>query len=379
MKLSRDGWLGIGILLALMLITAAAVMQQNNRQELPYLSTSSSPRGTLALKLWLAELGRPAIEDSQTVFQPRPEIKTIFMIQPIILISEREWNLLDAWIEQGGTLVIAGSNYHTGNAMDHFDFSLRFLDAQAGSISASSPLTNSPAITTTAPVRTDLVLASGRNDFVALFSAAGQPVIISFEQKEGRVILASAPQLLSNLGLKDDATASAVLNMIALTEADGAVWFDEWHHGVQTAAIVGPGQWLRHTPGGHALLFTVGAIFFALLLRGRPFGRPIPLLHEIKRRGPLEHVTAIANLNRKAGHRAEVLQQYHQRVKRHLGRRYRLDPSLADDEYVNLLAQYNTSIDGDALRKLLKRLSQKNASENELLKLTSEAAQWIKE
>jgi len=170
------------------------------------------------------------------------------------------------------------------------------------------------------------------------------------------------------------------LNILALAGQKGLIWFDEWHHGFQQSrSVIGPGQWLQRTPGGHALLFVVGAIFLALLLQGRAFGRPIPLLHEIKRRGPLEHVTAIANLNRKAGHRNEVLKQYYQRVKRHLGQRYRLDPSLADAEYVSLLSQYNSSVDKDALLNLLKRLSQKNVSEGELLKLAIEAAHWIKE
>ncbi|MBI5963719.1 MAG: hypothetical protein HY863_09615, partial [Chloroflexi bacterium] len=182
-----------------------------------------------------------------------------------------------------------------------------------------------------------------------------------------------------NLALKDDTVAALALNILALSSQKGMVWFDEWHHGFQTGSIIGPGQWLQHTPGGHALLFVVGVIFLTLLLQGRAFGRPIPLLHEIKRRGPLEHVTAIANLNRKAGHRNEVLKQYHHRLKRHLGQRYRLDPSLDDAEYARLLSQYNSSINKDELLNLLKRLSQRNVSEGELLKLATEAAHWIKE
>ena len=193
----------------------------------------------------------------------------------------------------------------------------------------------------------------------------------------GRVILSSTPYIFSNLALKDDGTAALILNLIALTGRDGPVWFDEWHHGFQSENIVGPGQWLQNTPGGHAILFVVGTIFVALLLQGRAFGRPVPLSHEIKRRGPLEHVTAIANLNRKAGHRNEVLRGYHHRLKRRLGQRYRLDPSLSDEEYVNLLSQYNPSIEKEALRKLLKRLSQRDVSESELLKLASEAARWM--
>ena len=37
--------------------------------------------------------------------------------------------------------------------------------------------------------------------------------------------------------------------------------------------IVGPQDWLRFTPAGHALLFTAVIVFLALLLQGRGFGR----------------------------------------------------------------------------------------------------------
>jgi hypothetical protein len=126
-------------------------------------------------------------------------------------------------------------------------------------------------------------------------------------------------------------------------------------------------------------LFTVLIAFVGLLLQGKAFGRAVPMLNEIKRRGPLEHVTAIANLKRKAGHRAEVLQQYHQRVKRQLGGRYRLDPSMSDVDYVNALFVINPSINKDEVLDLLKRLSKKNIGEAELVKLASEAAKWMKD
>ncbi len=319
MKLSRDGWLGILVLLMLIAVTAAAALQQSQEPKIEYLSTSSNPKGVLALKLWLNELGYETSESTPTSFDPAQNVKTIFMLQPIIAVSENEWKLIDQWIDAGGVLVLAGDNFQTTSAMEHFDFSRTFLQNQATELSVAAPLMKSPSFASKVPIQADYALGSSRTDFVPLLSVDGLPVIVSFEQGKGRVILSSTPYLFSNLALKDDATATLVLNIMALAGQRGMVWFDEWHHGFQSESVIGPGQWLQHTPGGHALLFVVGVIFLALLLQGRAFGRPIPLLHEIKRRGPLEHVTAIANLNRKAGHRNEVLKQYHQRVKRQLG------------------------------------------------------------
>lgn len=377
MKLSRDAWLGIGILVALILVTSAAVLQKTREVELPYLSTSAAPNGTLALKSWLDELGYSPPEPPPPSFSPDESIKTIFIIQPLELISESEWNLIDRWVQDGGVLVLAGDNLQTDIAMDHFGFSSFFLQEQAVEAAPVAPLLNSPIIVSEVPIKTYYGITALETDFTPLLSVSGSPVLLSFEQGLGKVIISSTPYIFSNLALKDDKTAALVLNLIALTGQEGTVWFDEWHHGLRSDNIVGPWQWLQNTPGGHAILFVVGTIFIALLLQGRAFGRPVPLSHEIKRRGPLEHVTAIANLNRKAGHRNEVLRQYHHRLRRHLGQRYRLDPSLSDDEYVESLSQYNPSIEKETLLKLLKNLSQWDVSEAELLKLASEATRWM--
>lgn len=379
MKLSRDSWLAIGLVILLSVITVAAAYQQNKSQTIPYLSTSTAPTGTLAFKLWLAELGYKPLEETPVVFQPPQDVKLILVAEPLILITDREWDVLDKWIEQGGTLILAGDGIPAAYAFDHFDFSMKYLDEQADSLTAAAPLLLSPPQTDLVPVASTLYLSSARTDFVTLLAADGHPIIVSFEQGAGRVILSATAYPFSNRGLKDDPTASLALNLIALSAQKGRAWLDDWHHGIQTTAIVGPSQWLRRTSAGHALLFVAGVIFFALILQGRGFGRPIPLLNEIKRRGPLEHVTAVANLNRKAGHRADVLRQYHQWVKRHLGHRYRLDPSLPDEEYVAQLAKYNPALEKEKLLHLLQRLNQKNVSESEMVKLAEEASKWISE
>jgi hypothetical protein len=69
--------------------------------------------------------------------------------------------------------------------------------------------------------------------------------------------------------------------------------------------------------------------------------------------------------------------QYHQQIKRKLGQRYRLDPGMDDNEYVRVLASYNSSLEKDELLNLLKRLKRKDISETEMVHLAAEAAKWI--
>jgi hypothetical protein len=120
-------------------------------------------------------------------------------------------------------------------------------------------------------------------------------------------------------------------------------------------------------------------LFIAILLRGQIFGRPVPLTTDKTRRAPVEYITAIANLHRRAGHRTELLQHYRQQLKRALGQRYRLAPDTPDDEYVRLLADYNPAVNADSLRALLARLNQKSVSESDLIEIANHVAVLTKE
>ncbi|MEW6404508.1 MAG: DUF4350 domain-containing protein [Chloroflexota bacterium] len=378
MKFSRDTWLAIGLFLLLVLVTAAAAARQSRSEEIPYLSTSSAPGGALALKLWLNELGIDTVDSPLSTFVPPQNADLILMLQPGFPITESEWRLLDQWVDKGGTLLLAGSTLQFYQAVGHYEFDILLLDESPEELTPQTPLFSSPPLAAPAPISPDYYLSSQLDGYVTHLAVRDLPVTVSFEQGQGRVVLSTIPDPFSNIGLKDDANAELVLNLLALSaRKPETAWLDDWHHGIQGAAILGPGQWLRNTSPGHAILFVIGVIFVALFMRGSGFGRPVPLPHEIKRRGPLEHVTAIANLNRKAGHRAAVLQQYHHYLKRHLGRRYRLDPSLPDVDYVRQLSQLNPGLDVSALAELLKRLSHQNPAESDIIKLAAETARWM--
>lgn len=379
MKLSRDAWIGIGVLLLLALVTVAVGFQQSSAPVIPYLSTSPAPSGALALKLWLDHLGYSTQNESNGSFQVPANTDIVFIIQPLTRVTENDWVTLDTWVEKGGLLILAGDNGTTNASLGHYQFELDFLPAKTSQLDITTPLLQSPLLTE-APFKSDFGLVSYQGNFSTLLASASTPVVVFFEKGQGQVVISSMPYPFSNKALKEDsANGALILNFIALGEKHGSVWFDDWHHGIQKESVVGPEQWLRKTSGGHAILFAAAVVFIALLLRGRSFGRYVPLPSEIKRRGPLEHVTAIANLNRKARHRREVLAQYHQRVKRQLGRRYRLDPSLSDAEYVRLLAEHNPTIEKEKLLDLLKRLSKSKITEAELVKLAAEASEWMKE
>lgn len=377
-KLSRDSKLGIGLVLLLALVTALAATQQQTEEEYPVLSTlSSAPNGARALKLWVQELHYAVEEQALANFAPPENTSILFMLEPLFP-TEGELEAVDAWVEDGGTLIAIGEAYGMYSLIDHYEFYFDYLPASLGSPAMEAPLLLSPTPFELTNARVRLALASRRDDYVTLVTFHGQPVLVSFEEGKGRVILGTLAQSLTNAGLKQSGNPELVLNILALAREKGTIWFDEWHHGEQSGEqVLGPAEFLRSTPVGRSLLFVVVAVFSVLFLQGRGFGRPVPLPQEIRRRGALEHVTGIANLSRRAAHRSAVMMYYHDQIKRKLGQRYRLDPGMEDEQYIHTLAGYNPALDQNTLSNLLKRLKQRDISESELVQLAGEASKWI--
>ena len=374
---SRDSKLGIGLVLLLVVITALAATQEQAQQEYPVLSTlSSAPNGALALKLWVQELNYDVEQQTPASFAPPENTSILFMLEPLFP-TEGEMDAVDTWVEEGGTLIAIGEAYGMYSLIDHYEFFFDYLPANPEVPVPDAPLLTSPAASefTNATVR--LALASARDDYVTLITYDGKPVLVSFEQGNGRVILGTLAQSFTNAGLKQSGNPELVLNILALARKKGTIWFDEWHHGEQGAQVLGPGEFLRSTPVGRSLLFVTFAVFIVLFMQGRGFGRPVPLPQEIKRRGALEHVTGIANLSRRAAHRSAVMLHYHDQIKRKLGQRYRLDPGMDDEQYMHTLAGYNPSLDRNELSNLLKRLKRRDVSESEMVYLAGEASKWI--
>ncbi|MCB9076553.1 MAG: DUF4350 domain-containing protein [Anaerolineaceae bacterium] len=380
-KLSRDTWLAIGLLASLLVITAIAASQSNQQEDVPPLATfSSTPNGGKALKLWLESLDYPLPEVAVAEFLPPEETDLIFMLEPLAGIADDEWEVLDAWVEEGGTLAVVGDELGAAFAFRHYNFNLTYIDPPPTTLVAQTPLWHSPPMEP-ADVRPEAFFQTNRRDFVTYIAVEEKPVIVSFAQGDGQVVLSAAPFPFSNAGLKAAGNPALVLNVVSAAQATGGIWFDEWHHGLRAGQtdLLGPWNGLRYTAVGRALLFIATVIFIGLVLRGRRFGRPVPLAKELARRAPLEYITAIANLGRRAEHRAATLEHYRNRLKRELGRRYRLNPTLPDDEYLAQLARFNPSIDIEALNKLLTQLRQPQVSEGELVQLAANVTTWLKE
>ncbi|HNT77254.1 MAG TPA: DUF4350 domain-containing protein [Anaerolineae bacterium] len=380
-RLSRDAWLGGGVIALLLLVTAVGAIyqarQQVSAQSRPLTVASTAPEGARALWLWLEALDYPVSAAITETFALPPQTGVVLVLEPSQAVTEEVWETLTPWLEQGGTLIVAGERYGAQTVLDHFDFELHYFDTPVVTLTAQTPLWFSPPLTMPVPLKTRAYFTTDRADFTTHFAVGDKPVLVSFQEQRGRVFLCATPYPFSNAGLKHPGNAALVLNLL-VGRPDGSVWFDEWHHGARVLVRAGPETWLRTTAVGHALLYSAGVIFVALLLHGQNFGRPFVPPQLRYRRAPIEYITAIANLHRRAGHRADALRTYHRQLKRALGQRYRLDPDLPDPEYVALLESYIPTLDAPALRDLLRNLRRSDVSEREMLQLVHAAVEQMK-
>ncbi|WP_420631452.1 DUF4350 domain-containing protein [Candidatus Leptofilum sp.] len=382
-RLSRDGWLAIGLFLLLALFTTISVVQQAEASltDPPLASYSTQPQGSRALWLYLESQQLTLTDSAGSSFGVPSSVDLALVLEPTVAFTPGEWATLRGWVEEGGTLLLAGTTPATTSLAQELDVGYGLVPSADTAVSNQTPLLNAPALNEMA-ANAVYFLRPQRDDFVTLLAnRVGNPVAIVFAEGDGRVILTTVTEPFSNEGLQTNGNPELVLNLLNTTPNLRGIWFDEWHHGVrpEADATLASNNWLQRTPGGRALLLALAIVFVGLLLRGRHFGRPVPLQKDIVRRAPLEYITGIANLSRRAGHRTAVLQHYHDRLKRDLGARYRLNPSLPDEEFINQLATYQPNLDTDALRQTLRRLSQTNVSESEMVQIVREATLFGKQ
>ncbi len=378
--LSRDFFfpaimLGILSILTIML----AIAQSDDNEDYPPLVSFSRQRdGAMALRLWLENMGFEVQNETQSEFSIPAETGTMLMLAPNTLVTAEEWQAIDQFVSAGGTLILIGDSFRAADAFEHYQFNLNNVGRSTAITIPQNPLWVSPPIDQGVQINADTYLSSPRSDYIVHLAIADGPVMVSFVKDQGRVVLGTVPFLFTNQGIQQNDNAEAIFNIIAASVEPGTVWFDEWHHSLnlEQAERLGFGNWLRYSPTGRAFVFVTLVSLLGLALSGRRFGRAVPPPQTLTKRSPLEYVSAMAHLSRRAGHRQATAEEYYYTLKRRLAARYRIDPNQSDDAYLNDIKHYDETIDIDALRALFNNLKRKNLTETELLKYARETIEW---
>jgi len=137
--------------------------------------------------------------------------------------------------------------------------------------------------------------------------AAGA-VAVSMRRGRGTVIALCDADALSNSFVGNADNAVLVAN-IGFSSADGAVWFDEYHHG----RVTGGGGELDTTAARQAIWAALVALAVYALGKLRRFGPVVPSPPPGRRSG-IEYVQAFSSLYRQAGHRKAILDMMLERL-----------------------------------------------------------------
>jgi hypothetical protein len=315
----------------------------------------------------LAERGHPIRTLNTPEAVPLADDSLLFILAPRSSFERLPLLWLDAWVQSGGTLVIAQEGRQPVELLRPFNATIGRLWWPVRQSGLQLPTLNWPPVGQAAIEASHFVkLPCGRA--AVHLGSCERPLMVAFGRGRGQVYILSSATPFTNEGLEDGGNAQLVENLVLATAAPGqSILFDEVHHQV-------PITWLFTTPMGWALWLSILVLitFFMwhnsyLPTRHAPAERP-------KGRGEVETAVAInklAKAGQQFGRYGAITNHYWQRLKRSLARRYGLDSALTDQQFIESLTQHTNEAE---ISTIVYLASQK---ERAALMTAAELRQWV--
>ncbi|MBI1279401.1 MAG: DUF4350 domain-containing protein [Anaerolineaceae bacterium] len=346
--------------------------------EAPRLSVRSDKvDGAMVLQRWLQRNGYK-VQEVLSLSKQLSGVKVLFVLEPIISYSDSEIRLIADWVQKGNTLIVSGAPYAVNNLVQTFDLSLAYPLVETDPIASAAPTLLHPTFDA-ASVEVAYSIRTERADAVPHLFISNLPVLMSVPEEKGRVWVSGVSVPFTNLGIQNDGNAKIIANLLASIPASATIGFDEAAHGFGDETALDFNSWLFSTPPGWGILLGVAITMVYLALRGRRFGRALPLPDDRLRRESGEYIQAMATLFRRSGERTEMLKHYESQLRRRLAERYAIDTTLGNDELLKMVTYHNPSIDETEFRELLARLRKPNISEAELVRTVSDVDTFMKQ
>ncbi len=377
------------VALALLLLLGAVVAQIASSASTPaggptLASEDASPAGSLALALWLEQLGYRVTRLQDDRSTPDDSIRYLFILRPTLRFSQEDASAVVNWVRRGGTLVyvpafvpdVGASGPVPGDGLSS-SLNLTLEAAPNANATGSSPA--SPVI----PFFVDPPASRFRYDgfwALRLDNAAWVPLVdldptnatsvIAAERRygSGRVFAVASDAFFSNAHVGDDDNSTFVLNVLARGAEQRTVAFDEYHHGITAATDLLTG--LRGVPVGWAIAYGALVTFGFAVWSGRRFGPPVTRPRP-PGRSAADYVSAFAGLlQRGPGKPGAAIAwsqtQYARLVRRSLSRAHGVRADLPAGDLARLLAD-RRPIDAAALARHLTAIDAPARGEGKLL------------
>ena len=291
----------------------------------------TTPDGVAALARGIDRLGRTAEPRITPLVDADPVRGTLVLLKPAVFPSPREVNALLDHVDAGGTLLYAPRYLERDeetvqtSLMDSLGVSFRWrpLVERVRRDSLQHPEWGDHRLTEDLPAPRPLIhgfrVGGDDSDTVSTRVRSVRRLMrvqdsdedewfgaAELALGEGRIVVFAETEPLSNerAGYHPLAVL-AVRAALAYTSEVDTVFFAEYHQGIRgfrTRAEVLTDFFLGR-PGGRTLLHLIAVCFLILVCLGLRFGAPAPGVAppDRERRSPLEHVSALGDLYRKAG------------------------------------------------------------------------------
>jgi len=366
--------------LFLVLMVGLVLVPPASEAQIPLTVYSAEPSGGKALRLWLEALGHPVTTIEGEKYEVPRATKTVLILAPTVGIERDEAAALEQWTRNGGRLVVADRGVRTGGLLRRFGVSVRPLGIVIGTATPTPGGRLDPQIVTL-PVKPAVELRLDQAaDAVPLLvgeqadtepgqEAAQHVLAARVPAGRGELIVLATPDLLSNLSLRAEPNARLALSLVGVNDR-GGVAFDEVHHGFGAVRARTLYDLLLDQAWGRTLFLAAGVVLLFLLVRGRRFGRAVPVFVD---RGRFlgELVTSQAALYRAGGKRAFAADHLARQLRLEYTQDVGLPASATDDE----IAARATALGRDAgpALQVLGRV-QRARSDRDLLTLTRDGA-----
>lgn len=377
MTARREWILLLGLLAILVALTVLTVQGQSDDQTdtLPGSTYANGRNGARALYLWLESLDYEVERYQPGDFTLNGIRGVLWIISPIEFITEDDAVAVRDWVSEGGIVVVVdGSSFTLDDAFNLED--------------GDSPGTDNFLY----PTVPWLKMGEGRYSSWERYELpeGATPLLADVDGGVGAFFMPYGDgqywtfplnQPFTNFGLREPSESAFVESLLTQLPADRTHYFDEYHHGFGSNFDLDLERGLLYqmvrTPWGWGILYAVGIGAMWLILRGRRFGRAIPLPNEHLRREAGEYVQGLAWLYRRARLRAPIQSHYHQGLKRKVTQRYRLPLTQDDGAFLSALARVRPDIDIQALARHLRALQSRVNNERQLQALAEAHQIWV--
>ena len=285
--------------------------------------------------------------------------------------TETEVKGIQSFVNDGGTLIVAGDNRVLDGLFKIYGLELReFSKTQEFSRRIADKPFFSRHPVDEIRVRTDSVIIEPVDREVAvLYSTANGAVVVTFRDGEGRVFFIASAYLFSIDGLLYDENNAALLyNLMSTLSRNARIGLAERvYYTVETRPPNPFAALVFGTRGGLGAVYICLTLFVFLMLRGRRFGKPLDV-QERNRRLSSEYVHAMTALYQKGNTRADILRHIREKFRADLGNRWRVNPNLDIPTFLEELVHRGAVDENEELTHLVTDLEPSgNISEAQLL------------